>query len=343
MAGTPGANLKLAATTGTGRQTTRSLGMVPYTIASDQFSLTPAISHDPLATVRRLAVDGTHIYASSGYPWDDPGLSDEIFAFDTTQPLAGQVPAVFHAGEAVQNLVVSNGWAYVAGATDFITVDLSTGTAYRATGHSTNTAAVAVSGSHAFVSAGDGNSPWKMPKLLVYDISNPASPQLLHELNPFDSNADTLGLKLLGPNRLVAFEPDGGNRGKVAILDITNVANISTVGSVDVSDATDGYAYGNTLFVTGDYDGVSIVDITNSASPRLLGWVGTVGSSLGVAQVSPNVIAIATGTAGLAFVDVSDRTNPVIKGVETLGGGPQDVVVVGKTIYAAGESALDAL
>jgi hypothetical protein len=299
------------------------------------------LTNDTNATLRRISVDGTHLYASCGYPWDESGASDEILAFDTTQPLAGQTPAVFHAQDDVQNFVVRNGWAYVAGDTNFVTVDLSTGTAHPVTGHTPGgTFAVAVSGTHAFVAARGASGD---NVLQIYDVSNPASPQFVRELAPFESGSQIWGLRLLDANRLLVFEPRSPNYGRVDIVNIADVSNVSVIGGVDVSDATDGFVSGNTLYVTGDWDGISLVDIANPAAPLLLSTVYTLGPSIGVTVVKPNLIAVATGTAGLTFVDVSDRTHPVIKGTQQVPGSPEDVFIIGNTIYAAAETCLDAL
>jgi hypothetical protein len=345
LAAPPGADVALAATDGGTRQATRTIGTVPYTIATDQFTLTQDVADDTNATMRRLNVAGTHLYAAAGYPFDTWGESDEIFDFDTTRPLATQDPTVFHAGDSVQNFVVANGWAYVAGVNNFVTVDLATGTAHPVTGHTPNgTFAVAVVGHYAFVAA-SGSADSYVRVLQIFDVSNPANPQFVREFGPDgllesdDTYSGVFGLKPFGTNRLMVFEPQYG----VKIFDVTDIANISMVGSVSVSYAADGTIDGNTLYVTGDYSGIQIVDITNPASPAALGWVDTIGASIGVAVVKPNLIAVATGTGGLTFVDVSDRTSPIIKGTQQVGGSPMDIRVIGKTIYTAGELILDAL
>src|SRR5205807_10572653 len=115
------------------------------------------------------------------------------------------------------------------------------------------------------------------------------------------------GIKPLGNNQLLVFDSY-----TLRILDTTDVSNITVVGSVDMSDPIDGAIDGNTVYVTGDYDGIWIVDITNRAAPSVLGVADTIGPSLGVAPTSPNLIVVAAGGTGLQFVDVSDRTNPLV-------------------------------
>jgi len=339
----PGADVTIGATDGASRHTTRTVGMVPFTIAEDTFDLTQDVADDPNATMRRLVVDGTHLYAAAGYPWDTWSESDEIFGFDTTAPLAAQAyPDVFHAGDAVQNFVVVNGWAYVAGATSFSTVNLSTGKSYNFNDHTPQGAnAVAVIGHYAFVGAPGPNDGY-VAGLQIFDITNPASAVWVREVDGILDPSEywgVYGLQPLGANRLIVFQPYSG----IKILDVSNVQNITVAGSVALRGAADGTIDGNTLYVTGDYDGIHIVDITNPASPASIGWVDSLGPSLGVAVIRPGLIAIATGTAGLTFADVSDRTNPIIKGTQQVGGSPIDIRVVGKTIYTAGELILDSL
>src|SRR5205085_10117127 len=190
------------------------------------------------------------------------------------------------------------------------------------------------SGHYAFVAG----APAAAQILQVYDVTNPANPVFVREYPSLIAH-DIWGIKPLGNNQLLVFDSY-----TLYIVDVTDAANVTVVGSVNMSDPVDAAVDGNTVYVTGDYDGIWIVDITNRAAPVVFPAVAdTIGPSIGVAPISPNLIVVATGGSGLQFVDVSDRTNPVVKGIQPIAGSPQDVRVVGKTIYAASEGTLHAL
>lgn len=281
------------------------------------------------------------MYASYGYPWSASGTSDEIFGFDLTRALAAQTPSVLHAGQAVQAFTVANGWAYVAGATDFITVNLSTGQAHTITNGAGHPLAVAVSGKYAFVSIVDAN--WQTSTLQIFDVTNPAAAQLVRSIPPFgDGYAAIWGLDTSIPNKLIALEPSTSENGTVYITDISDINNITVASHVAVGEAINGFVAGNTLYVTGDGGGVAVVDITNLSAPAVLSLIPADGPSRSVAPVRPNLLAVAAG-GGVMFVDVTDRANPQLKSIQLVGGTPLDVLVIGKTLYTAGELVLDGL
>ena len=341
VGGKPGATVTVTATDAASRQSSRGVTPVPFANTVETNTLRKSFTNDPGATMRRLSLDGTRLYATCGFPWVATGESDEIFGFDTTQPLGSQTPSLVHAGDSIQAFVVRGGWAYVAGASEFRTVDLSTGAAYPVTGHTPNgTWAIAVSGNYAFVSAGRADN-WFV--LQVYDVTNPASPQFVRELDQFDANSDIWGLEPIGTAHLALFEPYTATTGKVVILDISNIADIQRVGSVDLDNGVDGAVDGNTLYVYGYYDPVTLVDITNRAAPAVLSRIATPGPATGVTASGTNEIAVADGTLGVTFIDVSNRTAPAIKGTQQVAGSPADVLALGKTVFAASELVLDAM
>jgi hypothetical protein len=112
---------------------------------------------------------------------------------------------------------------------------------------------------------------------------------------------------------------------------------------VAIFDPIDGTVSGNRLYVYGDFDGVTIVDITNLASPVVAGHVATAGGALGVAVYGPNLIAVTDTAAGVTFIDVSNPAAPVVKATQRIPGVAEDLLVIGKTIYVASWMYLDAL
>jgi hypothetical protein len=343
VAGNPGMAVTATVSDGAGRQNVTSLGQIPFASTVERFTITSALTADVNARFSRLTLDGTMLYASCGYPWNTTGESHQIFAFDTTKALNAQTPSVFDAGANVQNFVVRNGWAYVATDVQFVTVNLSTGAVHPQVGYPLNgngTFAVAVSGNYAFVVAGD---PVDTFVLHIYDITDPANPQFVREVPQFDAGADIWGIQTVGTQYLAIFEPYANTVGKVLLVDKSNINNLTVVGKVDIDDFADGVVSGNTIYAYGYRDGVAIIDIADPAHPALLATAPTPGLALGVAVSGTGEIAVSDGSAGVTFVDVTNRAAPVVKGSQSVSGVPLDVRVVGKTIYVAADRVLDAM
>lgn len=101
----------------------------------------------------------------------------------------------------------------------------------------------------------------------------------------------------------------------------------------------DGYAY-----VASGGAGLHVVDVTNPASPRLVGTVDTPGNANDV-RVSGPWAYVADGGAGLVVVDVADPMAPAVVGVADTPGDATDLVLVGDHALvadgAAGVQAVD--
>ena len=67
--------------------------------------------------------------------------------------------------------------------------------------------------------------------------------------------------------------------------------------------------------------------------------INTQGIARGIALDGPNKLVVAdAGGPGLTFIDVTDKTAPVITGTQQLNGNAVDVDVVGKNIYVAADN-----
>ncbi len=72
-------------------------------------------------------------------------------------------------------------------------------------------------------------------------------------------------------------------------------------------------ARGNTVFVADGVGGLATVDVTDPASPKVLGQVITGGQARGVV-LDGDIAYVASGSAGLVVIDVSDLANPTVIG-----------------------------
>jgi hypothetical protein len=326
------------------KSTQRPLSPVPFANTVASYAMTTAKSGDANARFRRIAVDGTRLVATHGYPYNsyyytpEPAGSDALFIFDTTQPIATQTPVIVRVGSHIQDFVVANGVAYVA-AGDFLTVDLATTAVHRVTGHGGALRAVAISGNYAFAGGARAGSATDAP-LQIYDITNPAAPAFVRE-QVIVAGEEVWGIRALDA-RYLAFFTDGSD-GFLRIVDRQNINTLAPAASLSSIYVAGGVVSGNTFYVYGDYSGVTAIDITDRTHPAIVGSVDTQFGASSIAISGTNELAVADGVAGVTFIDAADRTALHIKGTQQLPGAPADLVAVGKTIYVASEFELDAI
>ncbi|WP_319524035.1 hypothetical protein [uncultured Desulfosarcina sp.] len=118
------------------------------------------------------------------------------------------------------------------------------------------------------------------------------------------------------------------------ILDAYYAGNIGYEGFVE----TPGQAYG--VFVDGDYayvadgdQGLQIIDVSDKASPAIVGTCGT--TSAQAVFVSGNYAYVADGSSGLRVIDASTKASPAISGSYDTSGTAYGVYVSGRYAYVA--------
>jgi hypothetical protein len=179
---------------------------------------------------------------------------------------------------------------------------------------------VAVSGTYAYVA--DGYSG-----LLVIDITNPASPQIVGNA---DTPGNSTGVAVSGTYAYVSDYDYG-----LQVIDITNPASPQIVGSVDTPGGTLGVAVSGTHAYVADWDyGLQVIDITNPASPQIVGSVDTPGGADDVA-VSGTHAYVADHDSGLQVIDITNPANPQIMGGVDTPGLAEGVAVSGTYAYIA--------
>ena len=239
----------------------------------------------------------------------------------------------------IYDVRVSSGYAYVAG-DRMATIGLTDLVTHLPTGADPcgTEGAVAVSAGFAFTPMqncfGDG-------EINVYDVSNPAAPRYVITKGFGFSSFTFRGLTPMGSGYLIAFSPDrpGNVDHDVSIIDRTNVNSLAKISELAIPnfDAVDGVVDGATLYVVGGDSGLAIADLTNPFSPQLKTVFTALGSVRGVAVSGPNEIVVTDGR-GITFINVTDKTNPIVTGRQTLAGDVVGVDVVGKTIFVPAEN-----
>jgi hypothetical protein len=145
---------------------------------------------------------------------------------------------------------------------------------------------VAVSGTYAYVA--DANSG-----LLVIDIANPASPQIVGSV---DTPGHANGVAVSGTYAYIADYDRG-----LQVIDIANPQNPQIVGSVDTPDLARGVAVsGSYVYVADAYSGLVVIDVTNPQSPQIVGGADTPGYALDVAVSGTQ--AYVSDASGLAIL-----------------------------------------
>jgi hypothetical protein len=114
---------------------------------------------------------------------------------------------------------------------------------------------------------------------------------------------------------------------------LTVLPAITNTGSWD-GDALDIFITNNLAFLARGTNGLAILDVSNSASPQLLGsFSNNVYASKVV--VSDGVAYVATGSAGLEILSVTNPANPVLLDTFVTPGSANDVVVRSNLAYVA--------
>jgi hypothetical protein len=151
------------------------------------------------------------------------------------------------------------------------------------------------------------------------------------------------GLVAVGASYLIAIsnERPGNVDHDVMIIDRSNINDLKKTAEVQIAnfDPQDAVVDGTTLYVTGGDRGVAIIDITNPFDPKFKTIIDTPGLARGIAISGPNEIVVADSSgAGLTFIDVTDKSNPMLTGTQRLTGSVMDVRVVGRVIHVVAEN-----
>ena len=151
------------------------------------------------------------------------------------------------------------------------------------------------------------------PKLLIYNVSNPANPTLTGSLA---LNANPVNIFVLFSYAYIA---SSNNTSELQIVSVGNPASPYLVGTYDAPS----YDNSNGVYVSGSYaylvreqssgaDDFLIIDISNPASPTLVGSAFFAGSLYEVVILGNYAfIASASNTNELRVIDISNPASPV--------------------------------
>jgi hypothetical protein len=342
VSATPGQPITVTATDPAGRITIRSLGST-FGTTNTQLQNPAVASSDASYRARRVTSDGTFTAVTTGSVFGTVGnrsanllLHKVADASDAPQVLTESIGGIY-------DVVINGGYLYLVGdrlatinlADPTLGLHLGSGDPFGSDG------CVAVSNGFAFTGEINNNNDGRIN---IYNVSNPGSPAFVRQqIVGAIGGLIYRAIVPFGSAYIVALTPDrpSGVDHDITILDRTSINNLVKVSELPIPnfDALDGVVDGATLYVAGGEGGVAVVDMTNPFAPVVKSIINTPGIARGIALDGPNKLVVAdAGGPGLTFIDVTDKTAPVITGTQQLNGNPTDVDVVGKNIYVGAEN-----
>ncbi|MHC4481051.1 MAG: LVIVD repeat-containing protein, partial [Planctomycetota bacterium] len=175
--------------------------------------------------------------------------------------------------------------------------------------------------------------------LEIFDVSDPAAPVLLGSYGSRDQSLDARVIQatLDGQDATIAFVAD--LYGGVLVLDVTDPAAITSVATLEVTEAAVRLAVdGNLLYVAHWTTGLSIFDISDLGDIRLLSTVKEltaefdVGYAVSVAAAGDYAYLV-DATGGSIVLDVSDPTDVEYVTTFSTRALAWDIVIQGDLLY----------
>lgn len=161
--------------------------------------------------------------------------------------------------------------------------------------------------------------------MLVFDVSDPAAPELLGESPAFNLGYDVL------------IDGDLAYVGNQTSLRSMNVSDPADILLLHVFPVTNGVwslqKQGNTMYVAGWSAGVLVIDVTNPTSFHLEHTIDTIDRAY-VVEVVDGVAFVADGWAGVLAIDIRDPAHPVMLCQYAIPGCVQWLDVQGSIAYA---------
>lgn len=185
---------------------------------------------------------------------------------------------------------------------------------------------IQVSGALAYVAT--DTFSYDTPRLRVFDLSNPSSPTLRGSYRFSSTPGDFCVLGGLG------YFPIGTG---LQILDLTTPSSPILRGSCGMPSYAIAVRVVGSLAYVADLDkGLQIIDVSDSARPRVRGAYDTPGKRATSVRVLPGLAYVADEENGLYILNVTNPASPTLRASYRTGGYAAGVCVVGSRVYVAG-------
>ena len=267
---------------------------------------------------------GRHVYVANG----------DFVVVDVGDPKnpqkVGSLPS--GSGQAF-DVAIDGNYAYLLdGATGLRVIDISDPTHPSVVADLGNTGyvnGVAVQGKYAYVAE-------KYAGLQILDVSDPSHPASVASY--YNGGYDpVLGVGVSGNVGYLLR-----TNGVVQFIDLSDPLKPQKPGSYKLSTGVSGVLIsGHYAFVEGNYPGLDILDIADTANPAFVGRY-YVSQACGISLVGKTAY-LNTSSAGLVALDISDLSNPVFKNSYRNYGCSQMAVVGTQALLASGVNGLQVL
>jgi len=269
-------------------------------------------------------LNGKDIEVAGNYAYV-AGDAGGITIFDVSSPTSPVRIAGFNPGGYVKNLYLNGKYLFAADETKgLVILDVSDPrTPSLVTVYDTfnGISDVFVRGGYAFLAT-------ITKGFSILDISDPSTPQAVGSL----SAVSTREVFVQGNYAYLVYS-DYDDFGWMTILNISDLGNPVTTSTFYISPPYDIYVSGNYAYVSNS-GGLQILDVSNPASPSLVGSCNTPGSA-GDIHLNGNTIYIANGSTGLQAVDISIPSNPYLAGSYDTSGYASAVFAGNDYVYLA--------
>jgi sugar lactone lactonase YvrE len=271
-----------------------------------------------------------------------PAESDCLVDYATgSEYTLGALPIQYPSGKPA----LSGNYAYLPGFNGIFIIDISNPFSPQLAGTigAPRATAVAVSGPYVYV------TEEKPGKLVVFDVSNPAAPESLGAVSLPAYTYPFQGMRLDVSGSFV-YVPD--TIGGLQIIDVSDPTTPTIVGSVPTPSQElpflDVIVSGTYAYVSGEAEccgqvtiretGIVIIDISNPASPFIVGSLENNNGLIYGITLSGSYLYVADYYLGLQVVDVSNPASPTILSTLQTPGTAHDVAVSDSVAYVASGS-----
>ena len=171
--------------------------------------------------------------------------------------------------------------------------------------------------------------------LLIFDVSNPATPKMISSLRTLTSNDQNIAVDVAvsGNVAYVATEQQG-----VYLVDVSNPSAPAAIGQFQWPNAVArGLVISQGKAYVADTGALTVLDISNPRAPVWLASYPTSGFAQRLALTGDQVF-LANGGAGLSVIDVSTPASPVLAWTYKTAGYVQSVFVRDDLAFVADSS-----
>jgi hypothetical protein len=168
-------------------------------------------------------------------------------------------------------------------------------------------------------------------RLQVYDLSNPADPQMRGSLALPYEQREQCNFKVRSANGLIYLVGVGTG---LYIVDTSNPDQLVLRSSYGTFFSSDLRIVGTRVYIAARTQGLQIVDSGDPSRPTLLGAHTPVQYAYDL-QVASDLVYIADGPNGLRILDISDPLRPTLRGSAKTSNWASGLQVVGNLAYVA--------